>query len=80
MAIDKLKKTTIKPEQLMFIAKYFVYTLRSLHAAVQDNARYFKGDSRSNKFLGVRMASVFRQAKHYVQMPHNELEKLLDSD
>ena len=80
MAIDKLKKITTKPDDSRLTANHFVDTLSSLHSVLQDNARYFKGDSRSNKFLGVRMASVFSQAKQFVQMPLDEVEKLLDND
>ena len=80
MAIDKLEKITTKPDDSRLTANHFVDTLRSLQTVVQDNARFFKGDSRSNKFLGVRMASVFSLAKQFVQMPLDEVEKLLDSE
>ena len=33
-----------------------------------------------NRFLGVRMASIFTLAKQHIQMPIVEIEKLLHSD
>ena len=46
--------------------------------------RYFKSGEgeygHGDKFVGVRMGSIFALAKEFAQMPLKEIEKLLDSD
>jgi 3-methyladenine DNA glycosylase AlkD len=46
--------------------------------------RYFKSGEgeygHGDKFIGVRMGSIFALAKEFVEMPLTEIEKLLDSD
>jgi hypothetical protein len=45
--------------------------------------RYFKSGegeySERDKFIGVRMGEVFALAKEFIEMPLDEIEKLLDS-
>jgi 3-methyladenine DNA glycosylase AlkD len=41
------------------------------------NSKFFSDDNRDNKFLGVRMADIFLLAKHHMQMPIEEIQKLL---
>jgi 3-methyladenine DNA glycosylase AlkD len=41
--------------------------------------RYFKGDESGNKVIGVRMKRIFDLAKEYIDMPVDEIEKLLES-
>ena len=42
--------------------------------------RFFTDKGIANKFLGVRMATIFRLAKQYVELPLKEIEKLLQSE
>ena len=63
----------------------FVATLKDLadSAAVAYMARFFHADpnghSGGNKFLGVRHGKVFSAAKRFIEMPVDELERLLVS-
>jgi len=45
-----------------------------------DNSKFFHDADKKNKFLGVRMGSIFSLAKKFMQMPVDEIEKLLNSD
>ena len=66
-------------------AKRFVERLKAHQSAeeLKKIQRYFKsgkgeyGDG--DKFMGVRMGQVFALAKEFIDMPPNEIEKLLDS-
>lgn len=61
-------------------AKQFTDDLQQLVSKPPtDNARYFRGDDRQNKCLGVKMAVLFGLAKKYMEMQPAEIEKLLDS-
>ena len=42
--------------------------------------KFFKGNDPTTKALGVRFGTVFKLAKDYVQMPLDEIEKLLESE
>jgi len=63
-------------------AKIFIQQLSLLKspAELKNVQRFFRDSSSSNKFLGVRMASIFALAKQFVEMPIFEIEKLLQSD
>ena len=66
-------------------AKRFVERLKAHHSPVELEKiqRYFKsGDGQygeGDQFLGVRMGHVFALAKEFVEMPPDEIEKLLES-
>jgi len=62
-------------------AKQFLEKLTALQSAqAGDNSKFFHGDDRKNKFLSVRMGNIFSLAKQFIQMPVDEIEKLLNSD
>lgn len=66
-------------------ADQFLKKLKALGSAKEreKSLRYFKtgkGEySEGDKFIGVRMGSVFALAKEFIEMPLGELEKLLES-
>jgi 3-methyladenine DNA glycosylase AlkD len=71
-----------KVYQDQMTAKQFTEKLSGKKSAIQavQNAGYFKDDSdKKNKFLGVRFKTIFDTAKEFVEMPLNEIEKLLES-
>ena len=47
---------------------------------ISKNSKFFSDDNPGNKFLGVRMADIFILAKHHMQMPVEEIQKLLNSE
>jgi len=61
-------------------AAYFIeqLTARSSPEEKQKTLRYFK-QTEGDQFIGVRMGQVFALAKASIDMPPDELEKLLDS-
>ncbi len=62
-------------------ARHFIEELTALKTKnASDNARYFKGDDKGNKILGIRMSVIFSLAKKFVQMPLAEVEKLLNNN
>lgn len=66
-------------------AKQFVKKLEALRSATELKKiqRYFKtGEGQygeGDKFIGVRMGQVFALAKEFMNMPPDEIEKLLES-
>jgi 3-methyladenine DNA glycosylase AlkD len=62
--IERLKEHQ-SPDQLAKIQRYFK----------SGEGEYGEGDT----FMGVRMGQVFEMAKEFIDMPSNELDKLLDS-
>ena len=77
------KKTSAsKVTEPPLTAKLYIDRLSLLKskAELEKVQRFFRdGDSKENKFLGVRMASVFKLAKDLMAMPLDEIEKLLGS-
>jgi DNA alkylation repair enzyme len=61
----KKLKTYRSPEELKKIQRYFK----------TDAGEYGEGD----EFMGVRMGQVFTLAKEFIEMPPDEIEKLLES-
>jgi 3-methyladenine DNA glycosylase AlkD len=63
-------------------AKQFISELYTLRTKVdlENVKRFFRDESAGNKFIGIRMARIFQQAKKYIDMPISEIEKLLDSE
>lgn len=63
-------------------AHHFIQELKKLQSdgELEKIQRYFKsGTSKNDQFIGVKMGDVFKLAKQYVDMPLNEIEKLLES-
>src|SRR5215203_4542344 len=66
-------------------AAQFLRTLKSYSspAEAEKTKGYFKSGKgeygEGDKFVGVRMGRLFELAKEFIEMPLNELEKLLDS-
>jgi len=77
-----MKKTSASNEiQPLLTAKQFLEKLTLLASKqAADNSKYFHGDDRKNKFLGVRMSNIFSLAKQFSVMQIDEIEKLLNSD
>lgn len=65
MEFLKRLKTHRSPEELKKIQRYFK----------SGEGEYSEGD----KFIGVRMGQVFALAKEFIEMPLDEIEKLLES-
>lgn len=61
----KRLKAHCSPDELRKIQRYFK----------SGEGQYAEGD----KFMGVRMGQVFALAKEFIEMPPNEIEKLLES-
>jgi hypothetical protein len=61
-------------------AEQFVKKLRTYSSPVEQKKyqRYFRFDE-DNVFIGVRMGQVFALAKEFIDMPPDEIEKLLES-
>ena len=72
-----------KPPKLT--AKKFLKRLQEhgSRAEAENTLRYFKAGEgeygAGDKFIGVRMGTVFALAKEFIEMPLDEVEKLLDS-
>jgi 3-methyladenine DNA glycosylase AlkD len=63
-------------------AAQFVKQLKTYRsdAELKKYERYFPVDKRSgDKFIGVRMGQVFTLAKEFIEMPADEIEKLMES-
>jgi len=77
---SKTKAVTGRPEPS---AKQFVVQLKTYLSAAQlkQYHRYFKFDEsdKNDTFIGVRMGQIFALAKEFMEMPLNEVEKLLES-
>lgn len=74
------------PKQtIRLTAAEFIEGLKALQsdAELQKIQRYFKSGkgqySEGDKFIGVRMGSVFQLAKEFMDMPSVQIEKLLES-
>lgn len=63
-------------------AKQFLTELSTFQtsAELENVQRSFRHEGVGSKFLGVRMGTIFALAKQFVQMPLNEIEKLLEND
>ncbi|MCZ4245304.1 DNA alkylation repair protein [Pedobacter punctiformis] len=63
-------------------AKQFLTELSAFQtkAELENVQRFFRYEGMESKFFGVRMSNIFALAKQFMQMPLNEIEKLLESD
>jgi hypothetical protein len=92
-AIRKKKITTAKPVKSQtgisvskeFTARNFIERLKKLQsdAELKKIQRYFKSGEgqygHGDKFMGVKMGSLFALAKEFGEMPVSEIEKLLEN-
>lgn len=86
-ALKKPAKTSVKliSSGKSFTAKQFVDELKKYQSdeELKKIARYFKSGegeySEGDRFIGVRMGTIFKLAKTYMNMPPAEIEKLLES-
>src|SRR5689334_11918482 len=65
-------------------AKSFLAELKANQSDVEKEKiqRYFRaeaGAKRKDKFMGIRMGTLFEISKRYTEMPVDDLEKLLES-
>jgi 3-methyladenine DNA glycosylase AlkD len=60
----------------------FIEELKSFYAEKELGKleKFFKGDDSQTKALGVKFGNVFNTAKQYVDLPLDEIEKLLESE
>src|SRR5689334_10563468 len=74
-----------KTKNAEYSAKEFIERLNALQSDVELEKiqRYFKSEKgqygAGDKFMGVRMGSLFALAKEFIDMPITEIEKLLES-
>lgn len=73
MAASKTVKTKTAPT---LTAKAFLEKLAASATNV-DHSKFFKGDGKLNKTMGVRMGDIFKLAKKFENMPLDEVEKLI---
>lgn len=66
----------------MKTAQQFIIELEKLKSdhELGNVEKYFKGNDGQTKPLGVRFGNIFALAQEYWDMPHGEIDKLLDSD
>ena len=80
-----MKKKNIIAESASISAKEFVKKLEALRSPeeLKKIQRYFKSGegqyAEGDKFIGVRMGQIFALSKEFIEMPLNEIEKLLES-
>jgi 3-methyladenine DNA glycosylase AlkD len=74
-----LTKPTVKPGQEQLTAKEFVEKLKTYHSPQALEANDHLTVDQDDVSIGVRMGQVFALAKEYMNMPLDEVEKLLES-
>ncbi len=74
-----LTKPAAKPEQEQLTAKEFVEKLKTYHSPQAVEANDHLAADQDDVSIGVRMGQVFALAKEYMNMPLDEVEKLLES-
>ena len=81
MAKAKKRTGTGAPTETGVTSKQFLDRLASMSVTSHaSNSKFFAGDNKNNKILGVRMSNIFALAKQFAQMPLEEIKKLLDND
>src|SRR6187401_1577045 len=81
MAKAKKRMETDASTDTGLTSKQFLDRLASMSVTSHaSNSKFFAGDNKNNKILGVRMSNIFALAKQFAQMPLEEIKKLLDSD
>jgi 3-methyladenine DNA glycosylase AlkD len=77
----KSKSTTpsVKPENTLSASNFTKALLAQQSAAEQKKNQRFYEESKVDKCLGIRMGTIFAEAKKFSKMPLNEVEKLFAS-
>ncbi len=70
---------TIKPGKQEFTAKQFIAKLKALQPAEAAKAAGPLASDKTAQIVGVGMGQVFALAKEFIEMPLDEIEKLLES-
>jgi len=74
-----LTKPAAKPDQEQLTAKEFIEKLKTYHSPQAVEANDHLAAEQDDISIGVRMGQVFALAKEYIDMPLDEVEKLLES-
>src|SRR5215208_1460256 len=74
-----LTKPAAKPDQEQLTAKEFIEKLKTYHSPQAVEANDHLAAEQDDISIGVRMGQVFVLAKEYIDMPLDEVEKLLES-
>ena len=74
-----LTTPSAKPDQEKLTAKEFVEKLKTYHSPQAVEANDHLAADQDDISIGVRMGQVFALAKEYIDMPLEEIEKLLES-
>jgi 3-methyladenine DNA glycosylase AlkD len=80
------KKKAVKQPVKNLTAKYFLELLHKnqSNAELKKYERFFKFSEsqplKNDRFIGVRMGTIFNLAKEYMDMPLREIEKLMDNE
>lgn len=79
---DARNKISAKESSALLSEKSFVKDLMALRSPgeLEKIQRFYRDSDEKNKFIGARMADIFKLAKKYSAMPMREITKLLDSD
>jgi len=72
-------KTAPKPANKALTAKQFVEQLRALSSKQAAKAHAHLAADKADEIIGVKMGQIFALAKEFMDMPLDEVEKLLDS-
>jgi 3-methyladenine DNA glycosylase AlkD len=72
-------KTTSKPLKQEFTAKQFVERLKALRSPQAAKAHSHLASNEEDVIIGVRMGQIFALAKEFMDMPLDEVEKMLES-
>jgi 3-methyladenine DNA glycosylase AlkD len=72
-------KLTAKSGKQGLSAKWFVETLKTYHSSEVAKAHSHLASDEEDVIMGVRMGQVFALAKEFIDMPLEEIEKLLES-
>jgi hypothetical protein len=76
--INNTKNTTNSDKQ-EFTAQWFVERLKTYSSPEAAKAHSHLASDEEDLIMGVRMGQVFALAKEFIEMPPEEIEKLLES-
>jgi 3-methyladenine DNA glycosylase AlkD len=79
MGKNQKTKVTVEPGKQEYNAERFVERLKSYRTAEAAKAHSHLASDEGDKIIGVRMGQVFALAKEFIEMPLDEIEKLLES-
>jgi hypothetical protein len=72
-------KTTLKPAEQEFTAEQFFERLKALSSSAVAKSHSDLASDKDDVIVGVGMGQIFALAKEYMDMPLDEVEKLLES-